>query len=198
MGAPKVSFDELTTARIDGILFSEEFEKPIKSDYAIVLGTVPEYAACRADIAASFYKKGGTRKLVVSGAAVTDKSVTECAVMRAELLDRGVPVEAVIEEPRAYDTIQNMTCSLTEICKRDDIMDVERITVITEPFHMKRALCLAKLLLPRFIKVYGYTEGVKQQREAWKTDERLNNCVRGEIAILKQLSRKNRIEDIDL
>ncbi len=184
--------------KIDKILFSDNYGKIVKSDYAIVCGTAPEYVYIRAKIAASFYKKGGAQKIIVSGAAVSDKSVTECSVLRDELIKLGVSPDAVIEEPRAYDTIQNMTCSLTEICKRTDIMQVESITVITEPFHIKRALCLAKILLPQFIKVYGYTEGVAEQRGQWKTDERLNNCVKNEITILKQLAEKGRIEDLGL
>ena len=184
--------------KIDEILFSDNYGKAIKSDYAIVCGTAPEFAFIRAGIAASFYKKSGTEKIIVSGAAVSDKSVTECAVLKNELIALGVPAAAIIEEPRAYDTIQNMTCSLTEICKRTDIMQVESITVITEPFHIKRAVCLAKILLPKFIKVYGYTEGVAFQRKEWKTDERLNNCVKNEMEILKQLAEKDRIEDLGL
>lgn len=179
---------------IDKVLFSEDYGKAMKSDFAILCGTAPEYAKIRAGIAASFYKKGGTEKIIVSGAAVSDKSVTECAVLKSELVKLGVPEEDVIEEPRAYDTIQNMTCSLTEICKRTDIMQVESITVITEPFHMKRALSLAKILLPKFIKVYGYTEGVGEQRRAWKSDERLKNCVENEIKILTQLAEKGRVK----
>lgn len=178
-------------------MFDESFEKAIKSDYAIVLGTAPEYARVRADVAASFYEQGGAQKLIVSGAAVSS-DVTESSFLREELIKLGVPEGAIIEEPHAYDTIQNMTCSLTEICKRTDIMGVESITVISEPFHMRRALCLANLLLPKFIKVYGYTENVSRQREEWKTDERLLNCVKTELRILKEFIIKERIEDIEL
>lgn len=77
-------------------------------------------------------------------------------------------------------------------------MQVKSITVITEPFHMKRALYLAKILLPRFIKIYGYTEGVAKQRGQWKTDERLNSCVKNEITILQQLAEKMQIKDFEL
>lgn len=177
-------------------LFDEKFEKVVKSDYAIVLGTSPEYAAARAEIAAEFYRAGGTENLIVSGAAVSDKTVTEAEFLKEELVKRGVPQSAIIEEPNAYDTIQNMTCSLTEICKRTDIMSVESITVITEPFHVFRSLCLARILMPDFIKVYGYTQGVAAQRSAWKTDARLRECVRTETVILKQLAEKGRMEDI--
>lgn len=179
--------------KIDEILFSQNYANAVKSDYAILCGTAPEYACVRADIAASFYKKGGAEKIIASGAAVTNKDITESEFLRRELIKRGVPAEAVILEPHAYDTIQNMTCALTEICKRTDIMQVTKITVITEPYHMKRALALAKILLPTFIEIYGYTEGTEVQCKAWKFDERLKKCVENEIEILKRLAEKGRI-----
>lgn len=182
---------------INAVLFDESLGKVIKSDYAIVLGTSPEYARVRAEIAASFYEQGGTQKLIVSGAAVSS-DVTESSFLREELIKRGVPEQAIIEEPHAYDTIQNMTCSLTEICKRTDIMAVESITVISEPFHMRRALSLANILLPKFIHIYGYTEGAARQREEWKTDERLFNCVKTELRILQEFIIKGRIKDIEI
>lgn len=190
--------EAITQEQIDEILFSEKFDRAVKSDYAILLGTAPKYASCRAKIAASFYRKGGTQKIIASGAAVSDKDITESAFMISELIKFGVPAEAIIEEPHAFDTIQNMTCSLTEICRRTNIMDVESITVVTEPFHVKRAVCLAELLLPKFISIYSYTEGLAQQRKEWKTDERLNNCVKNEIIILRRLIAKGRIKDIRL
>lgn len=187
---------ELSRDRIDEILFSERYGRVVKSDYAILLGTDPKYATFRAEIAASFYKKGGARKIVASGAAVSDKSISESAFLHQELVKLGVPEEAVIEEARAYDTIQNMVFSLAEICKREDVTQIESVTVITEPFHMRRALCLADMLLPKFLKIYGYTEGIARQREAWKNDERLNKCVNNEILILRQLIAKGLMEDI--
>ncbi|MCI8458209.1 MAG: YdcF family protein [Clostridia bacterium] len=194
----QINASELSGEKIDAILFSQQYEQVEKSDYAIVLGTDPKYAAIRAEIAASFYRKGGTQKLIVSGAAVADKSITESAFLQQELAKRGVPGEAIIEETRANDTIQNMIYSLAEISKREDITTVGSITIITEPFHMRRSLCLANAFLPRFIKVYGYTEGVPCQRAQWKTDERLNRCVHNEIAILCPLIASGRIEDIVL
>lgn len=188
----------LTERQTDAVLFGGNYERVNKCDYAIVLGTSPEYAVVRAEIAAAFYRKGGTENIIVSGAAVADKTVTEAAFLHGELVKRGVPQSAIIEEPNAYDTVQNMTCSLTEICKRTDIMRVKSVTVITEPFHMRRSLCLARLLLPGFIEIYGYTQGVARQRDAWKSDARLRECVRIETIILRQLAMQGRIQDVEL
>ena len=50
----------LTERQTDVLLFDENYERVNKCDYAIVLGTSPEYAAVRAEIAAEFYRKGET------------------------------------------------------------------------------------------------------------------------------------------
>lgn len=192
----QINPNELTREMIDEILFSKPYDRIVKSDYAILLGTDPKHALVRAEIAASFFRKGGTQKIVASGAAVSDKSITESAFLHRELVKLGVPEEAVVEEPCANDTIQNMIFSLTEMCKLEDITKINCVTVITEPFHMRRSLCLANAFLSRFIKVYGYTEGTLRQREEWKRDERLNQCVYNEIAILRQLITNGRIDDI--
>lgn len=198
MKLSQIDLGAITDEQIDGVLFGAITLPPYKADFAILCGTAPEYVDFRVRIAASFFGNGYADKLIVSGAAVSDKSVTESEYMRQKLIKLGVPSDAIIEERRAYDTIQNMTCSLTEICKRCDVFAVKSIAVITEPFHMRRSLCLARLLLPDFINVFPYTEGIDVQRAQWKTDERLNNCVKTEIAILQSLIGKGMIEDIEL
>lgn len=189
------SFCDLSAEEVDGVLFSADY-LPLESDYIILLGTAPQYAPRRAEIAASLYQRLGGVKIIATGGAVSDKSVTECAVMKETLLKCGVPEAEIIEEPRACDTIQNITCSLTEMCKNTDIMSVKNVTVVSEPFHMRRSLLLARILLPQFIAVNGYTEGVEEQRKIWKKDERLHGCVKTEIEILRGLIAKGRIEDI--
>lgn len=72
--------EAITQEQIDEILFSEKFDRAVKSDYAILLGTAPKYASCRAKIAASFYRKGGTQKIIAAAAAVSDKDITESSL----------------------------------------------------------------------------------------------------------------------
>ena len=104
-------YEDLTHEQIDKLLFSADLEKPVKSDYAILLGTAPEFAVVRARIAAEYFRAGGADRIVTTGGAVNDKTVTESAVMRAKLEQLGVPSDCIIDEPTAQDTVQNMTCS---------------------------------------------------------------------------------------
>ena len=193
--APK---DRWSAEQIDKLLFAEKHEQPVKSDFAILLGTAPKYAVKRAEIAAQYYRAGGASKIITTGGAVSDKTVTECAVMRDRLVELGVPRECIIEEPTALDTVQNMTCSATEIARHCNIYDVKTVTVITEPFHLRRALCLAKVFLPSFFKPVGFTLGTDEQRDGWQSDDRLVGCVKTEIELFKYYVSVGIIDDFEI
>lgn len=191
-------FEQLTDAQIKALLFDESNEVLRHADYAFLLGTEPTYACVRAEIAASYYLRGGTARIVASGAAVSDPTQTECAVMRQRLLTLGVPADAVVDEPHARDTVGNMICSLGAIYARGNVTDVKSVAVITEPFHMRRSLALAKLFLPHYIQVFGYTEHTAEQCLGWRTDARLERSVRNEIALLRSLAQQHLIDDMEI
>lgn len=195
MQLSKACFDQMTSEQIDELLFDESHETPHKADYALLLGTEPTYAVSRAEITASYYAKGGTAHIIATGAAVHDTTGTESAIMCRRLLERGVPADAVTEEPNARDTVGNMICSLGVMYARGDIAKVKSVAVITEPFHMRRSIALARLFLPSYIQVFGYTEHTAEQRRAWRDSERLARCVRTEVEVLSSLARMGWIED---
>ena len=186
----------LTDDQIDAILFNTDAEQINRSDYAVLLGTEPQYALARARIAASFYFAGGTGKIIATGAAVSDPTVTECKILRRELLALGVPSDDIIDEPNAKTTVGNMICSLGVMNVVGDITKIKRVTVITEPFHICRSVALAKAFFPRYFEIYGFTSHTQEQRERWKTDERLGRCVKNEIHLLNGFIRGGVIEDI--
>ena len=188
----------LTDEEVDRLLFCIDTECVRKCDVAIVLGTVPKYAIYRADIGASLYFSGGAEKIIVTGAAVTDPNVTECEVMRRELVAKGVPRTVIIDEPRATTTVENMICSLSVMNTLGDVASIRRVAVVTEPFHMRRSLALAQAIFPRHMKVYGFTGSLREQRTAWKTDERLYRSVQNEISVLRGLIVDGVIPDMKL
>lgn len=191
-------FEEMTDEQVNALLFDEDNERVRQADYALLLGTEPTYACLRAEIAASFYAQRGTARIVATGAAVSDPTETECAVMRRRLLELGVPAAAIIEEPNALDTIGNMICSLGAIYARGNVTNLRTIAVITEPFHMRRSLALARLFLPRYIQVFGYTEHTAEQRRVWREDARLARSVRTEVSILSALAQQHLIDDLPI
>lgn len=150
---------------IEKLFLKEEYGKVVKSDYAIVLGCDTQGAVARADMAANFYFKGGAEKLIVSGGVERDYKggkAPECAIMRDRLLFRGVPDSAITEEKRATDTIENMVGGLMEICQSSSVLKVRKVTIITEPYHVPRSVLTAKIFLPPYMQVFGYTENTEK------------------------------------
>lgn len=151
---------------IKSFFIKGEYEKIVKSDYAIVLGCDTEHAQKRADIAAEFYRRGGAPKLIVSGGVghiVDGKKVPEYKIMLDRLKENGIPESAILIESEATDTIQNMLFSASLISRNSYILNVKNITLITEAYHMPRSLITGKLFLPSYFNVYGYTPDCAKQ-----------------------------------
>lgn len=192
---------EITDEQIDSLIFDCCYEPPHKSDYIILLGGATENAIRRAKIAAKLYARCECGKIVATGGVEQDidgKRDKECYIMRRVLLNEGVPANAIIVEPRAADTVENMACSFVEICKDRTVWDVENITVVTDPFHLRRSIFLAQTFFPDFIKIHGYTEGADEQRLRHKNDETLKKCIDLEIGLFRYLIAKGILQDIEL
>lgn len=182
---------------IERLIFGNgEFNIPRKSDYAVILGCEPLGASRRADIAADLYKRGFAKKLVVSGGVTHNDNGAQRAeyeIMKEHLIEKGVREEDLIEERNATDTVSNITYSLAEILKADDVYrnKINAVTVVTEPFHIMRSYMLAKTLFPDFIRVYGYTQNAEHDKAAWRTDGELKKKVESEIELLRLLAGNN-------
>lgn len=108
-------------------------------DAGIVLGAAPigpeggpnRYFEYRLDAAAVLWRAGKIRFLILSG------SPGEPAAMRAGLLSRGVPADAL-----RLDDAGNRTRSSIKRARR--VFGADRLIVVSQRFHLARALFLAR------------------------------------------------------
>jgi len=108
-------------------------------DVALVLGTAPigpeggpnRYFIYRLDAAAGLWKAGKVKYFIASG------SGEEPAAMRAGLIERGVPAEAIYRDPAAHRTWDS-------VLRARDIYGQKRIVIVSQRFHLDRALFLAR------------------------------------------------------
>jgi SanA protein len=118
--------------------FSEVAKVPAV-DVALVLGTAPigpeggpnRYFVYRLDAAAALWKAGKAKYFIVSG------SGEEPTVMRAGLIERGVPAEAIYRDPAGYRTWDS-------VLRARDVYGQKRMVIVSQPFHLDRALFLAR------------------------------------------------------
>jgi uncharacterized SAM-binding protein YcdF (DUF218 family) len=116
------------------------------ADAALVLGFALDDAGQarpqllgRMDRAADLQRQGIVPRLVLSGGAAKSGR-TEAGVMRELAIARGVPPDALVLDEAARSTIENFACSLP-ILER---LNARRTLVVTEPWHMRRAMLLAR------------------------------------------------------
>ncbi|WNV82775.1 ElyC/SanA/YdcF family protein [Umezawaea sp. Da 62-37] len=99
-------------------------------------GEPTPFLAGRLDVAADLYARGKVSVLLVSGDNSRD-DYDEPGAMRAYLVGRGVPREAVVADYAGVDTWDS--------CARARrIFGVEKLTVVTQEFHLPRAVALCR------------------------------------------------------
>jgi len=99
-------------------------------------GAPTPFLAGRLDVAADLYRRGKVHVLLVSG----DNSRTEYdepTAMRTYLIGRGVPADVVVADYAGLDTWDSCT-------RAKRIFGVERLTVVTQEFHLPRAVALCR------------------------------------------------------
>ena len=85
---------------------------PIKpADLLFVFGT-REDVAQRADEAFRLWREGLFRWSIVSGGVTPGATLSECAVIKTAMVERGVPPDRILEEHRAMNTGENVIFSL--------------------------------------------------------------------------------------
>ncbi|KAB1946724.1 hypothetical protein F8271_05950 [Micromonospora sp. ALFpr18c] len=127
----------------DGHLYSEA-DVP-GAPVALVLGTKVEadgtpspVLAARLEIARRLFDAGKVRAILVSGDNM-NADYNEPAAMRSWLVERGVPAHKVVLDHAGFDTYDS--CARAE-----QIFGVRRATVVTQSFHLPRAVALCRRL----------------------------------------------------
>lgn len=114
-------------------------------DVALVLGaeayldgTPSRFLRARLDLAADLYRRRLAQRLLLSGDSRT-LSNDETGTMRSYLLGLGVPDSALLVDPAGFDTYDS--------CLRArDVFGVRRLVVVTQSYHLPRALATCRAL----------------------------------------------------
>lgn len=112
----------------------------------------------RTDRAIQLYESGKVERLLVSGDHGT-KGYDEVNSMKDYLLKAGVPAEDIFLDHAGFDTYDS-------IYRARDIFEVQSAVIITQEFHLPRALFIANSLkleavgVPADIQNYGHMERV--------------------------------------
>ncbi len=113
-------------------------------DYIIVLGAQvkPDGPSVvlnfRLEAALEYLNANPGTKCIVSGAQGSNEPCTEAFAMKQYLVSHGIADERIIPEEKAVNTRQNILYS------REFIPEGSKVGIVTNRFHMRRALYLCK------------------------------------------------------
>ncbi len=128
------------------------FDNVPHTDAAVVLGAAVRRGQPtpvleeRAFTAAELYRKGKVSKILVTGdnSALTHDEVTP---VRKYLIDAGIPAGDIFLDHAGFDTYSSMY-------RAREIFGAESVTVVTQDFHLPRAVYLARRM---DMEAYGMT-----------------------------------------
>ncbi len=131
---------------IEGIFIFYAFRRPQAApEYVIILGaqvrgdTPSKVLQKRIDAAADYLEQYPLAIAVCSGGQGKGENISEAEAIRRGLLEKGIEEERILLEDRSTSTLENITYSMEII--GDESLPV---TIITNDFHMFRALHIAK------------------------------------------------------
>lgn len=118
------------------------------ADAIVVLGAA-QYAGrpspvlkARLDHALSLWKQGLAQRLVLTGGRGTGDTISEAAVGRRYVMRAGVADSQILLENEGRTTSASLN-AVAEIMKKEEL---ERVILVSDPFHMLRLKILAKKL----------------------------------------------------
>lgn len=131
---------------VEGMILAKYSAKAAPgAEYCIVLGaqwkaTGPSGALRRRlDAAVDYLAQNPGTTGIVSGGQGANETITEAAGMREYLIEKGIPGERIRMEDRSGNTFENLAFCGELLDRKDD-----RVVVVTNDFHMFRALKIAQ------------------------------------------------------
>ncbi|MGC9024979.1 MAG: YdcF family protein [Chloroflexia bacterium] len=94
----------------------------------------------RLDRAIALYRQGYAPLLVLTGGSIAGDPFSEASAGRAYALAQGVPAEAILVEENSRSTVENLREAWKLLAPRR----AYSILLVSDPFHMGRALAIAR------------------------------------------------------
>jgi uncharacterized SAM-binding protein YcdF (DUF218 family) len=153
---------------------------PIKpADLLFVFGT-REDVARRVDEAARLWREGLFRWSIVSGGVTPGSSHSECAILRAAMIARGIPADKILGEDRAMNTGENVIFSLPVIDAALGLGNVRSVICLGNTWTARRYAMTLQRHWPEVEKMLLTVDSFAAPRALWHTDPEFSRRVLSE------------------
>jgi len=158
-----------TDAEIAQINARHLIDTPIKpADLLFVFGT-REDVGLRVDEAVRLWREGLFRWSIVSGGVTPGSALSECEIIKAAMVARGIPPERILEEHRSTNTGENVIFSLPVIDAALGLANVRSVICLGNTWTARRYPMTLQRHWPEVEKMLVTVDTFKTQRSLWHT-----------------------------
>jgi uncharacterized SAM-binding protein YcdF (DUF218 family) len=166
-----------TPAEIAEINRTHLIDTPLKpADLLFVFGTRQD-AARRVDEAFRLWREGLFRSAIVSGGMTAGSHLSECAVIKAEMVARGIPADSILEEHRATNTGENVIFSLPVIDAALGLSNVRSVICLGNSWTARRYPMTLHRHWPEVAKMLVTVDSFATPRALWHTNPEFSRRV---------------------
>jgi uncharacterized SAM-binding protein YcdF (DUF218 family) len=169
-----------TEAEIAEINSKHLIDTPLKpADLLFVFGTRAD-VALRVDTAFRLWREGFFRWAIVSGGVTPGSQLTECEIIKAAMVARGIPPERILEEHRATNTGENVVFSLPIIDAALGLANLRSVICLGNSWTARRYAMTLQRHWPEVEKMLITVDGFGIARAQWHTDPEFRRRVLAE------------------
>jgi len=159
-----------TEAEIAAINAQHLISTPLKpADLLFVFGT-REDVEQRVEEACRLWREGYFRWSIVSGGVTPGSELSECAIIKAAMVARGVPAEFILEEHRSTNTGENVTFSLPVIDAAIGLANIRSVICLGNSWTARRYPMTLHRHWPEVEKMLITVDGFEAPPSLWHTD----------------------------
>lgn len=125
-------------------------------------GTMSHMLADRVQTGIALYEAGVSPKLLMSGDSSSSEYYDEVGAMQRAAILSGVPEEAILTDPMGLSTYDSIARALEKY-------EGQRVVIVTQRFHLYRALYVAEKL---GVEAYGVSADLRPYSTQLKSDVR--------------------------
>ncbi|WP_414642724.1 YdcF family protein [Bradyrhizobium sp.] len=159
-----------TEAEIAAINARHLIVTPIKpADLLFVFGT-REDVGRRVEESVRLWREGFFRWSIVSGGVTPGSQLSECEIIKAEMVARGIPPERILEEHRATNTGENVVFSLPILEAALGLQNIRSVICLGNSWTARRYPMTLHRHWPEVEKMLVTVDSFEVARSLWHTD----------------------------
>jgi len=159
-----------TEAEIAEINATHLIDTPIKpADLLFVFGS-REDVGRRVDEAHRLWREGLFRWSIVSGGVTPGSQLSECEIIKAAMVERGIPAERILEEHRAMNTGENVVFSLPIIDATIGLANIRSVICLGNTWTARRYPMTLHRHWPEVEKMLITVDSFETPLALWHTD----------------------------